>query len=695
MMPNGAQPADGAGIYTAPPQAAPEPVDQSAQRPTTPVRFTDDDRQFWDDAIKRAAKLNTDQVAAWGVEDNLKRYTPRSVMTEDNNPDMRVNVAKDFSDVERKRAALFFQSPKVALVPDAGTPSPALLLFAELLNQVLGPKRMRVKDTALAAIQDCLVAIQPVPTEIGYTAVTADVPVPVTNPLTQQPVIDPRTQQPQTQLRPIVVWEDLFWSPISPRATLLPAEFRQTRYDDAPWIGYRWRRPVSQVRRQFKIADDVPLADNAQELPYFRTLQGQDDTGGGEAHCTGVKIWYRATLRDPAVTHPLVIRELVRCDGLDEPPVHQNLTCQTIGPDGRLTPDSMIGYPLHPLALRRLTDAAYVAADCTITGPLTNELNKFRTTVVQRRDGSKNHILIDSSAVDPEVRQKIGQGNEPMLIPVQAGALAAGADKIMAQVPALNLGRESYIGQDIIERDRAQVLGVDANQVGASGDSSKTATEITTVQRNADARFEQERQQVVEWWLAGVQKVAALILRYGDRLALEILGPERGQEYIKSKMALGPFSYEVVVDSGNYTDLNERKRQDMQLYNMTAQDPKTHHEEVLVRLAADFGIDPARWIVTQKPEEKPDPAKISISVKPEDLDPALPSYVGTYAILTASGVKGLPPPRPITPAESAASAISAAATKAGEATHGGMSEQAPMLNKHQIDESGERSGPPV
>ena len=49
-----------------------------------------------------------------------------------------INVAKDFSDVERKKAALFYDTPTIALIPDAGTPSPALLLFQELLNTMLG-----------------------------------------------------------------------------------------------------------------------------------------------------------------------------------------------------------------------------------------------------------------------------------------------------------------------------------------------------------------------------------------------------------------------------------------------------------------------------------------------------------------------------------------------------------------------------
>jgi hypothetical protein len=658
---------------------------------TTVLPFSEDDLTFWRNALERAQQLNTDTVSAWDVEGNLKRYMPKTVMTDTQAPNMDVNCAKDFADVQRKIAALFFATPTVALIPDAGTPPPPLLLHQELLNQILGPKRMNSKATAIAAIQDCLVALQPVPSEIGYTnvQVVMDRQVPVMDPMSGQPVVDPMTGQPQLQVQPtpMTVWEEFFWTKISPRAVLLPSEWRSTDYDDAPWIGYRWRKPQSEVRRHYSLTEDTPLADESQDLPYFQPLNGQNGPDNSEPQCTGAKFWYRASVRDPNVLHPLVIREVVLIDGMDRPVVHQNLTCQTIGPDGRLTDDSLVGYPLHPLALRDLTDAPYVAADCTITAPLTRELNKFRTQIIQRRDGSKLGVLVDSSRINPEVRQKIGQSDRPTMIPVEPGALDAGADKIMAQVPALNLGRESYLGQDYIERDRAQILGIDANQVGVSATSSRTATEITTVQRNADARFEQERARALEWWLAGVQKLSALILRYGDQVALDVLGPQRGQLWQQAKQQgiFGRYTFEIVVDSGNYTDVNERRRQTMQLYNMTAKDPATNHQELLLQIASEFGLDPSRWLVTKPPEQKPEPPTLSISVKPEDLDPRLPSYVGTYAILTAGGVKGLPPPVP----------QPMAAPLPPPAEHGGMSEQSEMLNKHQMDETGERSGPPA
>jgi hypothetical protein len=147
------------------------------------------------------------------------------------------------------------------------------------------------------------------------------------------------------------------------------------------------------------------------------------------------------------------------------------------------------------------------------------------------------------------------------------------------------------------------------------------------------------------------------------------------------------FSCEIVIDSGSYVDVEERKRQDLQLYNLTAKDPTLNRSVIQARLATDFGLDPAAWLVTKQPEEKPEPPTVSIAVKPEDLDPMLPSYVGTYAILTAGGVKGLPPPQPV--------AVMPPAPQPNEPGHGGMAELTPRLNQHQLSESGESSGPKV
>ena len=97
------------------PAPAPASAPPSAVRPLSPEDLT-----FWRAEIDRARTLRNDVIARWDSVGNLERYTPESVKT-NNLLDARVNVAKDFSDVERKKAALFYDTPEIALVPDPGT----------------------------------------------------------------------------------------------------------------------------------------------------------------------------------------------------------------------------------------------------------------------------------------------------------------------------------------------------------------------------------------------------------------------------------------------------------------------------------------------------------------------------------------------------------------------------------------------
>lgn len=670
---------------------AAEPAHAQAAAPARPgvLPLSEEDKKFWREEIERSDKKREDMISRWDVKGNIERYTHANIGAGSSTAG-DIDTGKDFSDVEQKKSALFYDTPEIALIPDPGTDGSVLQLHQELLNSLLGPKRMDAKATVLPTVQDCLVAIQPVPTEIGYASVSVDVPQPAPlDPVTGQAAIDPLTGLPaQPTNVPVIVWEEIFWRKISANAQLLPVLLKHTKYDASPWLGHRWLKPISQVKREFPVlGPDWNGGAESKTKPWFEATGESGDNG--EKMVGGVKIWYRAVLRDPNVTHPDVVRVLEWIDGDPEPVVHQNLPWQEIGKDGRLTPNSMIGYPNHPLALRDLTDSAYVAADLTVVGPLTRELNLSRTNNILQRDGNRLHVLYDAAKLNPEVRDKVEQGKAPKFIPVEPGSLENGIESVMQQVPALNQGRESFLIQDIIERDRDGVLGMNQNTQNPNAEGGKTATEVKTVQRNTDARFEQERQRVLQWWLAGVQKVSALALRYGDRMAMDILGPQRGQAWVQARDAgqFNRFSFEIVIDSGTYIDVEARKANDLKLYEMTAKDPTLNRSTLQARMATDFGIDPASWLVTKQPEEKPEPPTVSISVKPEDLDPSLPSYVGTYAILTAGGVKGLPPPQAIP--------IQPPSVMPNVPDHGGMPERTEHINKHQSDLTGDRSGPKV
>lgn len=610
--------------------------------PITPERV-----KFFRTEIDRGNQLRENKLATWDAKGNLERYLPPEKGA------TGINTGVDFSDVETKKAGIFYDTPTVHVKPDPECPPQAALLQQEFLNTVL--LKIDAKGTALKCLQNCLLVIQPAPAKIGYipTIIEVDQPVmqPVPDPMnplqvTQQPVVDAKGK-PQTQKVPVVVHEEFFWTHLSPKSLIVPADFKDTAYDRASWLAYKWRKPISQVRREYDLADDYtpPLGGDA-EVTLTDERQTPDTTS--DPQITGAYIEYRAADLDPKVTHPLLRRCLVLIDGDDNPVKHANVGWQEFDPSsGWLTPDSLDGSTIHPLALRDLPDSAWVPADSSITGPLTRELNEYRSKIVRQRDGSVLVFTYDASRLDPEAVEKIKAGesighwvNGALWVPVQSGAIENGQNSAIAQVPTLEQGRESYLGQEVIEHDRDRILGINANRAGVANDTPTTATEQTLTQRNTDARFNQEAQRMMgDWWLRGAAKLSCLLVRYGDRLAMQILGPQRGAEWLQFKQAgvLGRFSYELKIDSGKYIDVEADRRQWLQLYNAVGKDPNANRVEVLKPMMQAYGLDVGKAVIEQLPEPKPEPPKINLSIKGEDFNPANPQFAIVVELMRAGG----------------------------------------------------------
>ena len=58
---------------------------------------------------------------------------------------------------------------------------------------------------------------------------------------------------------------------------LLPADLRDTDYQkSAAWMGYEWRKPASEIRREYDLPKDWEPKGSEAERPYFRAT----DTDG-------------------------------------------------------------------------------------------------------------------------------------------------------------------------------------------------------------------------------------------------------------------------------------------------------------------------------------------------------------------------------------------------------------------------------
>ena len=673
--------------------------------------LSDDERTYWRQEIDRAEQKRKEVAEQHDWQGNLDRYVPQDLAKRA----AEVNVGADFRDVERKKAALFYDTPAVGLLVDdpdqpltppapppmdprtgqpAGPPqAPPTLgslvsVHQELLNAMLGASEINPKPTVHKCLLDVLAASGVGAVRVGYQATLETVTSPA--------VLDPVTGQELQPAQPvsIPVHETWFASRVSPQALLLPADFKDTDARHLPWIGYRWRKAASQVRREYAIPDEVELPLQDSTKPYFYA-DSMNRRGGevADPHVSGVYLEYRAHLRSKA-RHPEVIWCLVLVDGMDQPLKHGPSPHQTMGPDGRLTPDSQITFSIHPLWIRDLPDSAYPPADVAVTGPLTKELNKFRTQMVQARDAARDVILYDVDAISPEVKDKIERGGVGRLVPIEPGKLAGGIDAIMKQVASASPGREHYTANDYIERDREAVLGISANQAGSTTQTERSATEVQTIQRNSEARFELERQRVVAWYVAVVRAVDGLVLRYGDeRLAARLLGPRKGPFWaqFKAQMA-GGYRYELQSDSGKYLDIEANRRQWLQMYQMTAQDPFTNRQVVLKKLAAAWGVDPSEWVVQPEPA-KPAPVQAAVSLKGTDFDPTLPQFP-IIVFLARQGGWTIPD-EVVAQAEQRGLTLSAmtavggpSASPAPSTRHGGAAPEVAPISKRQAEEGG-------
>lgn len=702
---------------------------------TDQLPFTEKDLTFWRKEIKDARQKRTDVATEYGWEDNLERYVPKPQKAANGKTShTEINIGADFRDVERKKAALLFEFPEIGLcvkqdheiAPSPSPEQPPLMLStlvgwqAKILNTILGPEHANAEHAARKALFNCLCPSGVGPVAVGYQVTMRKVKTvtPVIDPITQQPVMKPvpalelvgqalgmMQPMPEPLMREIEVEvpidERWFVSDYSPKALLIPASFRDTNFARAPWLGKDWRKPTSQVRREYGLPKEWTGTADDEAKPHFEHDQANTDDDAGDPYVTGADLYYRKQLRSDEEEHPDALVKLVLVDGKDKPLAHVVCPYQTFDEQGGLTKDSLKTFVDKPLVLRDLTDSAYVPSDSTVTGALTKEINKYRTQSVEAREGNKQVIAFDSGKMDPTAIDKIKTSNGVVWVPLQEGALAAGKDTIMVQVAQPSLGRENWLGQDYIERDREQILGIGANQTGTQAKGKRTATEIDNVQRNSEARFEQERKRVTAWVIDVAAAIDVLILRYADaRIAVDILGEVRGKLWAQYKKALvGQYNYELQIDSGKYLDVEADRRQTLQFYNIVRKDPLVNPRPILKKLASKFDYDPAEFVVEPpKPDKE---LKASISIKGEDLNPLSPAFAIMVSLARQGGWNISEDDVKLAQQQAAGMTIvsGVGANQNPNAKkpqdHPGAADKAPTINQHVSDESGARSGPKV
>ena len=672
----------------------------------------------WKAEIERSKSVAEPYWSNW--EDNLQAYIGKSkdaVLAQADNRDY-VNVPTDYTNIRVKVPQLFFDTPELQMTargafkaprpaaqlpgqppaPPAPDPAPIVAAHRALLNELLGPDEANVLQTIERAIKECLLTSGEGATKIAFYATTEDIPTP--------PEIGAVLGLRQDTI-PRPVDECYSWDRVPAKKFRKPADFKDNDFDKSPWLAMGFRMPLAVAKRQFKLPSDFEGTKERDEM-VLNDLESNRRDVSDIPYVDGHEVWYYAHIFDKDALNPKLIRRHVLVDGVDGFVERSNENpFQELLPNGRLTADSMIGYPLHILSLDWIPDSSFVPSESSIIRPLVREQNKFRTQQVQERDANIPRVLLDSEVFTEEVIAKIQDGSVGSMVLVEPGALrgAGGAQGVMAQVIQGTQTRGSYAANEQIERDIQRALGLDDLGVGIKSGSDPTATEISSVDRQRNVRLDGDRRKVLSWYLKGVAKFSALVCRFmRPEDAARYIGEEAAQVWGSwdKKLWDGRFVFDAKPDSQLKLDAAAERKFHMDLYQFTAKDPNVNRLPILKKLYTLGGIDPADVIVEQLPEKGPEPPSISLAVGGEDL--VAPQAQQVREILAKAGVE-ISQEAIQTSADQMfqqialgirdadGKAVKASAGPNGE--HGGTATQVRPLSKQSSDKSGDRSGPKV
>lgn len=661
------------------PNAGPPPI------PGKPV-------SFWKSQIELAVKERRRHETWW--EANLKAYAPAP----DQLPDTyasHINTNRDFTLVERKKADLFYQRPDVTLQPtplveqpiptgqmqidpQTGQPAPvtvsalpALQSHQEILNEKLGPDGIDAVSMAHRAIFDVLCPAGIGFTLMGYEAVSQ--PVEDLDPVTGQPtVID------------VPIHEQCYWEHFSAKQAIIPHDFRSTQWDRAPFLGREFTLPLTPTnRRRFKLPDDYQGSRPKDEQVFDH---GSPTAEEGRGVFTGCEIWYKSSLFRDDILHPEHLTHLVMVDGIDEPVIHEDCPYQTLDDRGQLTPDSLRGFPVHPLTVRVLSDSAYPPSDCTLIRPLVNELNVFREQMVQYRDAMTLQWYYNTDTLPPEAIEKFKRREIGGMIGVPADAFAG--EGPFKEIPRGSMPRESFTSNDYIDNDIARTTAIDASGAGVQSTGDTTATEQQIIAANANARLDFERGRVLQWYIKGVTKYSTLIQRYFSvEDAAAIVGLQRAQFWDQWRRTVpSTLAFTALPDSALRVDQAVDRRQAQELYTYLAQDPNVNRPKLLEGLLRKFHLDPSQ-IMRQPPPPSPQLPSTSFAFTGDDLSsPAAPVVMELLQQLgfkiSATAVQQM---LGLVAQQAQMEADKAASETSSETPHGGKVAPMESLDKHQSD----------
>lgn len=633
--------------------------------PSEPLLLPDEGRNsrtYWKKELD-AAQERLDQVSPdW--DRNVLRYRAKSLS---NDPKVdTVVVPRDFSYVEQKKAQVFFQVPEVHLTPLQDGLEGAVPVFQAVVNKYLGADDINALATMQEVTFDLLCPSALMCSVIGYENFTdgmTDVqtgeqpdPEHVMAPSLGQPdptqlpgsVLGIGTPAPEPPMVPVmeqapnIVHQRYFFTRLSPKATLIPASWSGSVYDRAPWLAYKAEDDWDVLKKRYKLSADmdIPRSRNVDDDKLKLPGEVRTATSGRVStdKVTYTVIWYRTAFMDTTEAHPEKFRELVLCEGMDEPLVHRNSPFQQVNEAGELM--GLRGNPIRIGSVRYVSDTAYPPSECSIGGNTVEELNKSRTQMLTSRDRSRPMRLVDLARIGGEPGMaKLRKNIDQALIPIDH------LDK--DNPPVVAVGLASYPPDDfafntILDRDLDTVWAMGANQRGQQTNQRASATEITKIDQWAETRLDAERRGVLAYFLYCVRGIAELIQLFATEPEfIRIVGQDkvaRLQQWDKHTIQ-GRYAFDCSPDSAIRIDQAQARTESLKMYELLRKDPNMNGVELLEWVCAEWNLDPKKFVVAQLPPKGPDPANVSFRFNAQDLDVRNPNFPLYISIMQQAGYK--------------------------------------------------------
>lgn len=601
-----------------------------------------------------------------------------------------VVVPKDYANVEQKKALLFFQVPEVTLTAEQPGLEDAVRVFQAVLN-----RKLRADEVNAGAMMDEVLFDVLCPAGIGFSKIGYEaeqdgmttIQQPAMDPA-GQPIVDPMTQQPVTMPveMPNIVRERYFWNRIPVKAALIPADFHGSDFDQAPWLGWTFTDDLALVAKRYDLDPDELKPSKASEDARIKVDIGPEDLSGQRVR--GCEIWYKTALYHEDVVNGDLYSQLVWFEGMEQPVVARPSPYQRVE-GGRLV-GGMKGNPIHVLTLRYVSDQAIPPSDAFVSRDLVDELSRGRTDMITQRKRTAPINGYDPARLPVDVVEKIVSGEYQEWVAVPG---FNAADQAAGEIRKASFPRENFTFNDYIDRDIQEAWAMGSNQQGLQTKKGQTATEASIQQSATQTRMKREQIQVARWFVAGVQKLGALLQLFADDPDyVEVVGEDGIRSlasWDKTKIQ-GRFAYSAKPDSTLQLDAAWDKKQAIDEYQMLRQDPLVNPQYLLTRLARRIGADPAQFLAQPQPP-KPEPPKPAFSFKGEDLNPAAPQSPIVMEILAQGGVQISP--QAMQQAQMLAQqqilvAQQQQAQAQADTTHKGAAPQTAPLSKHAADASG-------